>query len=95
MTLSLLLAILTTAVVVAVWGTMFGLIAEDPLVRARGWAIAALGVSIGVAACGEWHNTPAARVISTVVILLGSQPLLQSRRPSLDSVAVLSDRNTP
>lgn len=94
MTLSLLLAILATASVVAVWGTMFGLIAEDPLVRARGWAIAALGVSISVAACGEWHHTSAARVISAVVILLGSQRLLQVPRPSADSGTIMSDRKT-
>jgi hypothetical protein len=92
MTLSLLLAILATSAVVAVWGTVFGLMADDSLVRARGWAIAALGVSIGIAACGEWHHSPAARVISAVVILLGGQRLFPYH--SADSLAVLSDRKT-
>jgi hypothetical protein len=49
MTISVLLAVLSTAALVGVWGILFGLIAEDRFVRARGWAIAALALAVGIA----------------------------------------------
>lgn len=93
MTVSLLLGLLATAAVVGIWGTIFGLIAEDPLVRARGWAMAALGVAIAIAACGEWHGASSPRVVSAVVILVGGRQLLHLHRPPTDT-AVMSDRIT-
>ncbi|HET6422977.1 MAG TPA: hypothetical protein VFG20_04795 [Planctomycetaceae bacterium] len=88
MTLPLLLALFATATVIAVWGTVFGLIAEEAVTRARGWALAAVGLAVGIAACGSWHDSQAARVISTIVIVLGSRPLLLiERRPIITTTS--------
>ncbi len=86
MTTSLLLAVLAMAAVVITWGGLFGLIAEDRLVRARGWAIAAMALAIAFAACGEWHNTPGGRLASAFLILFGGGLILHARKTTEKTV---------
>ena len=76
----MLLAVLTVAVAVGVLGLLTGLTAMDQNARARGWMIASLGVSIGVAACALWHNVAAGRLIALVLVLQGWAIFEQMRR---------------
>lgn len=95
MTTSLLLAVVATAVLVAGWGLLFGLLAELPQVRARSWLIAAVGLAVGIAACGAWHGVPATRVICPFVIVLGCQPLWRLPRRSRGTASDSASGPTP
>jgi hypothetical protein len=96
MTISVLLAVLSTAALVGVWGILFGLIAEDRFVRARGWAIAALALAVGIAVAGEWHHSDAGRVVSAWLVLVGAWLIWSAQRvvncAEVDTDLVATDR---
>ena len=95
MTTSLLLACLSTAVLVAVGGMVFGLLADQPQARARSWCLAAVGLAVGIAACGAWSGSPVARLICPLVILVGCQPLLRNPRSRTPDVAAPPLQSSP
>lgn len=95
MTTSLLLACLATAVIVAAWGLLFGLLSDQPQARARSWCLAAVGLAIGIAGCGAWSGSPVARVICPFVIVVGCQPLLRNRRRSATDQAASPMQSSP
>lgn len=95
MTTSLLLAGLTTAVLVCVGGMFFGLLSDQRSRQARSWCLAAVGLAVGIAVCGAWSGTPVVRVICPFVIVVGCQPLLQYRRRSTTDQAVSPVQSLP
>ncbi len=94
MNLAMLLAVLTVAIAVAVMGLLVGMTAMGQNSRARGWMMASLGLSIGVAACAIWHDAAAGRLIALVLVLQGWMIFEQTLRASPADSKLTTDLTT-